>query len=190
MKCYLMALIWMSLITNGVPYLFTCFSGIHVSSLEKGLFKFLAIFKFGCLSFVIKFLEFFNIFWIWNHYQIYDLQAQSSLGTQGISIRTLKVTNICKCSCPAIGPVKPTDTKSSPSLLAHSIFLESCISFSCFVESMDAETMDAEQQLDSLPSVRCIFSLLIMSFDTQKLLFLIKSNVSIFCCWLCFSCHI
>ena len=52
MKWYLaVILICISLLTNGVGYLFVCLLAICISSLEKCLFKYFVHYSMGCCSF-------------------------------------------------------------------------------------------------------------------------------------------
>ena len=63
--------ICISLMTNDVEHLYTCF--LAISSLEKCLFKSLPIFKIELFIFYCCLIRVLYILWILDPYQIYDL---------------------------------------------------------------------------------------------------------------------
>ena len=72
-------LICISLMISDVEHLFICLLVIHISFLEKCLFKSLPIFKSGCMGFCCWILGVLYIFWIFIPFQIYAFQIFSPI---------------------------------------------------------------------------------------------------------------
>lgn len=72
---FIVLLIYISLMTNGLEYLFICLFAICISILEKCLLISFAYILIGLFIFFVSELQgFFNISWTLDFYHIYDLQ--------------------------------------------------------------------------------------------------------------------